>query len=252
MGVIQDMLDNAQSIRSGEPVDRYLRSLLTRQVDPEVPGVAMPSDARHTLTPATMTGGNFTLTFTLRNGETFTTGNIAFNASAATVETAINEQASGVVTGWTNGDISVTGGPVNGAFDTAFNFTGNSVSEANHPITVLNDVDGTGGSWGTINKGSSTLAGQSARYAMGVLIALGVLDDATFPEQSAPASNSAYAIASEDRYNKFPGDVLTGLAREMAAEDANNDSYHSLIASLGIQDKAPKAQLLGGSSVVGP
>jgi hypothetical protein len=43
---------------------------------------------------ATVDGGTFTLTFTLFKGVTFTTGNIAYDANAATIEAAIDAAAT--------------------------------------------------------------------------------------------------------------------------------------------------------------
>ena len=82
-------------------------------------------------------GGTFTLTFTV-NGETFTTAAIAYNASAATVETAIDVAATALpVTSWTNGDISVSGGDLTTAALT-LTFDGTSVDLADQGQTTIN------------------------------------------------------------------------------------------------------------------
>lgn len=248
MGVFQDLLDNAKTFKATDPVARYLNSVIQRQVDPANPSAAAAKDAVHAIAQSTQTGGNMTLTVTLRNGETFTTGNIAFNALAATVEGAIDTAAtSASITGWTNGDISVGGVSVDDAGGLTLTFDGDSVSGTNHPVTVLTDVDGSGGAWGAV---SITTPGQSIRRALGALIALAVLDDGTIPAQTAVASNSGVSAGSADRLAKFPQDVLTSLAREMAAEDDNQDSYYSVIDSLAIEDKAPKAEPVDGNTVV--
>ena len=245
MGVFQDFLDNAKTFKSTDPVARFVQQIINRQLDPALPSAAGATDAVHSVATSTQTSGNMTLTVTLRNGETFTTGNIAYNANAAAVESAIDSAATTAsITGWTNGDISVSGTAVdNGPI--VLTFDGSSVAGIAHPVTVLTDVDGAGGAWGAV---SITTKGQTIRRALGVLFALSVLDDATVPEQSADVSVSGVAIGSSDRYGKFPQGILRDIAREAAAEDDNNNTYHTIIESLGIQDRARKAQRLGNSS----
>src|SRR5262245_18449376 len=67
------------------------------------------------VTTETVTGGSFRLTINPAGGQSFTTGQVAHNASASVIQTAINVAASGVVPGWSNGDIAVLGGPLTSA-----------------------------------------------------------------------------------------------------------------------------------------
>jgi len=93
------------------------------------------------------TGGTFALTIKLQNAETFTTAGIAFNANAATIEGAIDTAATGVITGWTNGDISVSGGILQAAgAAVVLTFDGTSVAADNHVLTVFDGALLTGGS----------------------------------------------------------------------------------------------------------
>jgi len=85
----------------------------------------------------TATGGTFTLTITLFGGTLLTTAAIVYNASAATIQSAIDVAAAGVVPGWTNGDIVVAGGPFTVAAVT-FTYSGNSVSGKNHSQISIN------------------------------------------------------------------------------------------------------------------
>lgn len=77
------------------------------------------------------TAGSFTLQIVLANAETFTTALILFNAAASVLLTAIDTAATGVVTGWTNGDIAVAGGPLESA-DVVLTFSGTSVAGQSH------------------------------------------------------------------------------------------------------------------------
>lgn len=244
MGVFQDLLDNAITFQTSDQIGAWLSSKIASQVDPEANAAAAETDAVHTLAESTQTSGGADLTFTLRNGETFDVA-ITFEDAAATVETAIDVAATAAsITGWTNGDISVSGTAVDDG-GLVFTFDGDSVSGINHPVTTLADDDGAGGAWGAL---TLTTAGQSARYALDVLIALGALDDGTIAAQTDTASNSGFALGVNS--GKVPGWVIYALAREAAAEDANNDTYHTIVEVFPFDDRARKAQYLGGSSVV--
>ena len=122
-----------------------------------------------------------------------------------------------------------------------------SVGGKNIPdLVVVNDVDGAGGAWGAVAK---TTAGQTRRYALDVLIALGVLSSGTIAEQSlSQAANNAFAKGANA--DKAPQWAVRELLREMAAEDENNDIYHSAVAVLEIQDKAVLSEYLGDSSEI--
>src|SRR5690606_28246242 len=84
------------------------------------------------------TGGTFTLTFNLDGESPFTTAAIAYDANAATVEAAIDAAATlAAVAGWTNGDITVSGGPLT-AGDLVLTFDGTSVAQTDHGQTTIN------------------------------------------------------------------------------------------------------------------
>ena len=244
MGVFQDFLDNAKTFKSTDPVARFVQQIINRQLDPALPSAAAAADEVQSWATSTQSSGNATLTFEFGD-ERFTTGNVAFNAAAATIETAIDSAATTAgIAGWTNGDITVGGGAVNVA-PVTFTFDGTSVTERGVQLISVTDVDGAGGAWGAVTR---TTTGQPARNALGVLFALAVLDDATVPGPKDDVSNDGVAIGSADRYGKFPQWALRDIARELAGQDGNNNSYHTVIESLSIQDRARKAQRLGNSS----
>lgn len=100
-----------------------------------------PSTVQTLITYTTApTAGNITVKITLSNGTTFTTAEFAFDATAATIQTAIDVAATGVVTAWTNGDIVVTGGPLD-TTNVVLTFSGDSVKDRAHsarPVVVGN------------------------------------------------------------------------------------------------------------------
>lgn len=239
MGIYTDLLASAKTFTSTSRLAQYLEERKAI-VDPVALSLAAKIATLQALSASTMTAGNFTLTFRLRDGTTFTTGNILFSTLAAAIETIIDTAASGVVTGWTNGDITVGGTGVVAGFNVTFD--GASVDGENS-LTILNDVDGTGGAWGVP---SLTTPGQTVRNAMGVLIALGVLDStAALPLQTqSPPDPSLVTLASD--FGKTPTDIIINLITEVAFEDQNNNSYFTLARALyGGSEKAPQVESIG-------
>jgi hypothetical protein len=84
------------------------------------------------------TGGTWTLTIDLAAENPFTTAPIAYNASAATIQSAIDAAATAAgVTGWANGHIVVAGGPLTSA-DVTLTYSGLSVLNQNHALSSVN------------------------------------------------------------------------------------------------------------------
>jgi hypothetical protein len=81
-----------------------------------------------------VTGG----TFRIELPASFTTAPIAFDANAATIEAAIDAAATGVIVGWTNGDIAITGGPLT-TTPVVLTFSGDSVAGIDWPQIVILD-----------------------------------------------------------------------------------------------------------------
>ncbi|MHC4702440.1 MAG: hypothetical protein ACYTFQ_17895 [Planctomycetota bacterium] len=143
MGLVSDMLTNF-GMDATPPVDAQQRRAyreLKEIVDEGdiVLSTAMTAadevQSMAVYSPAA-TGGTFTLTINFASGESTTTAAIAWNAAAAAIETAIDVAATAEpITGWTNGDISVSGGDLTTA-PVVFTFDGTSVDELNHPLIV--------------------------------------------------------------------------------------------------------------------
>jgi hypothetical protein len=233
MGVLSDLLASPKSF------SRKVNAELDRQVAAgrdQVISAAAAANAVHTLAQSSQTSGNFTLTIELANGESFTTGSIAFNAAAAAVESAIDTAAtSAAISGWTNGDISVSGGAVNAAA-VVITFDGSSVAGSCPVLTVLADVDGAGGAWGAITR---TTAGQSQRNGWGALVALGAIATPLPTQREATAQN----VTEGPRLLKVPTWLLKELAQEASVEDADNGTYHAIAAILNWDGKAPLVPL---------
>ncbi|MCI0559254.1 MAG: hypothetical protein MN733_12225 [Nitrososphaera sp.] len=90
-------------------------------------------------------GGTYTLRFEDEAGQNFTTAAIAFNASAATIQTAVDTAAAGYPS-YTAGDIAVTDSGSTGLSDgtVTFTFSGGSVDEKNWDPVIIDGAALTG------------------------------------------------------------------------------------------------------------
>ena len=98
MGIFSDLLVNSTTLDITVPttaldkgVKREIDDIISRG-DMSVPTSLQQRNEVQTIVQyaSDHSSGNFTLTFTLRNGETFTTANIAFDANAATIESLVS------------------------------------------------------------------------------------------------------------------------------------------------------------------
>ena len=223
MGALTDFVANAttydksdQATAVGRSVQRYFDELAKVQGDPAYPSGYAVTDEVQSLSVATQTSGNMTLEFTLASGETFTTGSLLFNAAAATVETAIDSAATTAsVVGWTNGDISVSGGAVN-ANPVVFTFDGTSVTGLKHSTIVVADVDGAGGAWGAV---TVTTNGQEKRSAWAVMNLISVVS--AIPVQGTILPLTVNGEQGSMHLNPN-ADVLIALAGQAAIDDGSD------------------------------
>jgi len=239
MGAFSAIQAQAKTFKLSSPLGQWIVSELKKRADADIPTAAAVTDAVHTIAQdgTDHTGGTFALTVTLRNGEAFTTAAIAFNAVAATIETAIDVAATAAtITGWTNGDITVAGGVLQavGAAVT-LTFDGTSVLGTAPDLTVFDGALLTGGAE-PATRVARTTAGQTSRPAMGIMLALGIVSG-TPPIQSAVASTTG--VTKGSNLVSVPDNIVKALMREASAEDDNSGTYFSLQAALYPQDRAP-------------
>jgi len=194
------------------------------------PGVASVDEV-HTaaIFALTPTSGNYTINITLSDATNFITGNIAYDANTATIETAIDVAATAKpVGGWTNGDITVSGGPL--TTDAAvLTFDGASVDGLNHSATVVADVDLDG--YAIPGAVTTTTHGQSARTVWEVMESMGLVTGGP-PVQGTTSGLSA--TTSRNSNPHYPRQAtLQALAQQAAIDDENNDLYGVLMALFG-------------------
>ena len=143
--------DDGITVAGDRVITKHIQAFLNRN-DAAYPSGFAAADEVQTL-PAFLgppTSGNFTITVTLRNGDTCTTVNIAFDAVQADILSALNTACTGNITDWVNGDIVValTGNLT--ANDATLTYSGDSVTETKQAVAVMTDVDLAGGSVGAL------------------------------------------------------------------------------------------------------
>jgi len=237
MGVIADFLAASVTIDTTLPIHaldrREYRELKAIQDagDFDLPAALQATDEVQSIAiyEGTVSGGTFTLAFTLASGETFTTAAIAFDANAATIEGAIDTAAtSASIVGWTNGDISVAGGPLT-TTPVTLTFDGASVDEANHDLVVMDDALLTGGgSGGAI---TATTEGQADRLGYAILIQMGILSGTVPAESVTPSALVALASPGERRLS---AETIKAVALEITITEGNDDICDAIVAAANV------------------
>lgn len=178
--------------------------------------------------PDTVASGNFTVTCNT-GAETFTTAAISYDANAATIETAIDTAANGNITSWTDGDISVAGGPLTNTAVT-LTFDGNSVDGTNMVLSTIDDSNLR--KVGDAPVVSITAYGQANRRAWSVMNMCGIVGE-TPPTQG---DATGYTVINPGAPSPLRPcqDVIKLLIQDAALEDGNEDIYTNLSEDLGL------------------
>lgn len=239
MGVIADYLAASVVIDHANPIDvldrRAYRELqaIGAEGDFVLPSACQAADEVQEIGvySGTVDGGTFTLAFDLASGETFTTAAIAYDADAATIETAIDTAATlAGVEGWTNGDISVTGGDLT-SDPVVLTYDGNSVKEQNHGLVVMDDSLLTGG--GGAGDIEVTVEGQADRLGYGVLVGLGIVTGTLPAEGSLPEQLTQGAVVGQRRLS---AETIRAIALDIAISEADGSQlfYDTLCTAAGV------------------
>lgn len=227
MNVIATLLANAKSISATPRSAAHweLSCIAQQRGDFDIPAALaaaneVQSIAKYT---GTVTAGTFTLTITLASGKSFTTAAIAYNATAATIQSAIDTAATSAgVTGWTNGDIAVAGGDLTTAAVT-LTFSGNSVKNQNQGLTAITGTL-TGGSAGAV---TVTTNGQADRLAWAVLQQFSIIGG-TVPAQGADPT----AVTAVLTRGQFPFSLSDNAVQELIHEAAVQDNNVNVTTTL--------------------
>lgn len=239
MGIYSDILASAKTIDTSSPregndraVVRQLNALMDRQGDAEYPsGYDAQNEVQEIATyDSVVSGGTFTLAFTLWDGTEFETAAIAYDADAATIEAAIDTAADGVVDGFEAGDIAVTGGDLNTAA-VVLTFSGDSVAGQNHDPVVVDDALLTGG--GSAGEVTVTTEGQGDRTAWAILNVCGAISG-TLPDQGEDPTDLTAATNRATNPHLPDAATLKALAHEAAVQDRNQAVEDAILDALGL------------------
>lgn len=233
--IVTDALTNALTYDvTGEIIaadKRIHRDLVTRcncaypaslDSSPPVPAVAEVQD----ISAGDRTGGTFELDFDLGDSQTFSAVAIAFNATAGAIETAIDTAANGTVTGWTDGDIAVTGGPVGaGGATVTLTFSGASVLGKDAVLTVVDGANLTGGTTdpvaSDVTDGAPTVPGTPARFWFAALKLMGVIEGTDPAFGAAPAGQ--YTVNLLDTLANYPSvRTVQALIKEATKQEGQD------------------------------
>lgn len=237
-GVYTDILASAKTfdVGNGDGIEgrdrvlvRALKALKDRQGDLAYPtGFDVANEVQSiAIHEAGTDGGTFTLTITLADGTTFTTAAIAFDAVAATIETAIDTAADGVVAGFTAGDIAVTGGPLT-TDPLVLTFTGAAASQKPELTVITSSLTATAVP-SDAGEVTVTTDGQTKRTPWAVLRVSGVISG-TPPVQG--TSDTVVAGSTRASNPHYPNlDLVRALAKEAAFVDGNTDVETAILAA---------------------
>jgi hypothetical protein len=242
MGVYTDLLSGTEAWDSGgadgisigpdRVITMQIEQLQVKQGDVPYPSGYTEVDEVQEIGTynGTVSSGNFTLTVNV-DDTARTTANIAYDASAATIETAIDTVCSGNVTDWTNGDIAVSLVGDLTANAATLTYSGNAVDATNHPAVIINDIDLGGG--GTVGDVTTTTNGQTVRTALAALNVMGVIDSPPPPQGT---TSGLTATSTRASYPEMPRqEVLQALAKQAAIDDDTDAMYSALMTAMGLQ-----------------
>lgn len=234
MGLYADFLTQTIVVDKTEPqvgLDRIAYNELVAlqdRVDPSHPTQCEAKDEVQVMTKfsGTVSGGNFTVTIVDELGISHTTANLAYDALAAAIETAIDVKmtADGYAS-WTNADISVALAGDLTANSATVTFDGASVTEKNMGQHTTDDVDLSGG--GTVDTATTTTNGQPIRYAWSLMWALGLYQ--TPPLYGVALGDQVTLWTSPGENPRWPS---ASLRRALAAQAAISDGVPGLRAQL--------------------
>ena len=233
MGVFTNLATLSQSIKAAKPrvgLDRSSAEQLLNKaaiLDPTIRTAYAAADEVQTIPHQSSSGAGDTYTLTvvlpkLASG-TFTTAGIAYDATAATIETAIDVAATAAaVTSWTNGDITVAEAGSAGVSDGAVTLTFDGASVTEQPVDVV-VLTATG--WTKDGTEVRTTGGQVDREATQALYDMGVVAGSLQKSGDTPTWTKPTALLKRPRYG-----LIQDLAVQAVYEDGDDAAYDAVAA----------------------
>jgi hypothetical protein len=236
MGVISDLLTSGSAFDVSSPrvgSDNSIYRNLSNVMDIDYPEAYAAADEVQVIgqfTGGVPASGNYTLTIVGPDGTEYTTANILYNATAATIQTAIDTAVDGT---YEAGDIVVTDEGAAGLSDgdVTLTFSGDSVTGLNFGLTVATDVDLSAGDPGAV---TVTTEGQPDRKALAGLYAAGVIGGTLPAFGETPADLEALNTRAS-----YPGminaETIKALARQAVMDGEHDDTYATVLSLAGIE-----------------
>lgn len=223
MGIANDLLtDMAAKLKEGTTVKEFLDQIVADGRDTLITSDTDAVTEVVEVWEVDVSGGSsgtFDLTITV-NGEDIVLSAVAYNVSAATLESAIDTAADGNVTGFTAGDISVSGG-TGEANPLVFTFDGGVAVGATIAM-VLDDALVGGSPVGTAAQTIAYVAASGDRPAYALLKALGVISGSA-PAFGVVPTNQFTAPGPGKNPGKYPPQpVIKALIEEINRTEGIN------------------------------
>lgn len=239
MGVVANLIANAKTFHPTDPQGsdfHVVEDLLEFAAagDPALPAAFTGTDEVQTLAASGASAGTFDITVGVR----LPTGDIqvavsaiAYNETPANIQTAVDSALSGAVTGYTNGDVAVSGAGTADLNDTVFTYSGASVTDTQHPLST---VDGTGLTGGGSEAFAETTAGQAARNVWALFEVSGIVDfGGTPPDQGGAIPSLTTTVPGPSDY-PFKTLTLRKLAFEAEVQDEIVGLEAALLTAFGL------------------
>jgi len=240
--IFQNLIDNATfpAAKAGRAISRA-KQQITREAALSVANLTSANTSANEVTVVatyngTVSGGNFTITVNLpTRGITYTTANIAHNATAGTIEGALDTASPATVP---DGDINVAASGTN-LTDGNMTFTCNgSANVASMPVLITTtNVNLSGG--GTLGATTRTTDGQPNRNALQALYELNIIDG------TVPASGEASTdwVKPTTAPNDYIGwyrrawlETIEFLATQLKVEEGISDNRDAVRTLYGLPE----------------
>lgn len=241
MTVIADFLAKARSLDINAPIHS-----LDRRVVQELEGeiakgdVSLPAanfdgqDEVQTLAASGASAGTFDLAIAAGDVVVAVTG-LAYNAAPAAIQTALDNAAASVISGYAAGDITVGGAGTAQANPTTFTYDGASVAARLHP---LSSVDGSGLTGGGSEAFSQTTAGYSQRNVWAMFNAYSLVSFGATPPTHAGSLPTLTKILDKS-VNRLSEPTLRALALEAEVQDKIPGLEAALLDAMGLSPRPP-------------
>lgn len=252
MTIFANLLSRATSLDVNDPVTALDKAVhrdfdeIIANGDAAAPHADLAEkDEVQTLSASGATGGTFDITLNFRVGSgvgslvSVAVTGIAYNANAATIESAIDSAvtSAGTVTGWTNGDISVSSAGTAEAEDVVFTFDGDSVSGRRQPLATVDGGSLTGGGSEAF---AVTTAGQHVREVWSILYAWSLVDfGGTTPPVQITGSIPTLTASIDRSRARFTDATLRFLAREAEIQDEIVGLEAALLDAMNLNPNPP-------------